>query len=101
MKNLYGAGYNLEIKLKRLDSFLNANSSFENIQHHVKKECRNFVYELFPDGKIEDSFGDRLVCSIPQHNVSSLAQCFESLERGEQDPKYLAFVKLTTKVFVF
>lgn len=48
----------------------------------MKKECRNFVYELFPDAKIEESFGDRIVCSIPQHNVSSLAQSFESLEKG-------------------
>jgi hypothetical protein len=80
LKNLYGAGYNLEIKLKS-NGFLNG-SSLENIQIHVKKECRNFIYELFPDAKVEESFGDRMVCSIPQHNVSSLAQSFESLERG-------------------
>lgn len=80
LKNLYGAGYNLEIKLK--SNYLNG-SSFENVQLHLKKECRNFIYELFPDAKVEESFGDRMVCSIPQNNVSSLAQSFESLERGE------------------
>lgn len=58
-------------------------SSFENIQHHLKKDCQNFVYELFPDAKVEESFGDRIVCSIPQSNVSSLAQSFECLEKGE------------------
>lgn len=87
LKNLYGAGYNLEIKLKQIDGIGNS-SSFENIQLHAKKQCKNFVYELFPDSKVEESFGDRIVCSIPQHNVSSLAQCFESLERGEcSNPK--------------
>lgn len=84
LKNLYGAGYNLEIKLKHIDGFIHSSSSFENIQLHVKKECRNFVYELFPDARIEESFGDRIACSIPQHNVSSLAQCFESLEKGDK-----------------
>lgn len=58
-------------------------SSFENIQVHAKKQCRSFVSELFPDARVEESFGDRIVCSIPQHNVSSLAQSFESLEKGE------------------
>jgi ATP-binding cassette, subfamily A (ABC1), member 5 len=81
LKNRYGAGYNLEIKLKHSDSM--NSSSFENIQHHIKKECRNFVYELFPDAKVEESFGDRIVCSIPQSNVSSLAQSFECLEKGK------------------
>lgn len=82
LKNLYGAGYNLEIKLKQIEGMTNS-SSFENIQLHAKKQCRNFVNELFPDSRVEESFGDRIVCSIPQHNVSSLAQSFESLEKGE------------------
>lgn len=50
----------------------------------MKKDCRNFVYELFPDARVEESFGDRIVCSIPQHNVSSLAQCFDRLEKGKE-----------------
>jgi hypothetical protein len=70
------------VKLKHLDA-LHTSSSFDNIQVQAKKECKNFVYEMFPDAKIEESFGDRIVCSIPQDNVSSLAQCFEKLERGE------------------
>ncbi|KAL7012162.1 hypothetical protein ACKWTF_014662 [Chironomus riparius] len=81
LKNLYGAGYNLEVKLKHLDA-LHTSSSFDNIQVQAKKECKNFVFEMFPNAKIEESFGDRIVCSIPQDNVSSLAQCFEKLEKG-------------------
>lgn len=81
LKNRYGAGYNLEIKLKQVDSKVNA-SNFENMQSEAKKQCQDFVHELFPDSVVEDSFGDRIVSSIPQDNVSSLAQCFESLEKG-------------------
>lgn len=82
LKNQYGAGYNLEIKLKQIEGMTNS-ASFENIQLHAKKQCRNFINELFPDSRVEESFGDRIACSIPQHNVSSLAQSFESLEKGE------------------
>mgnify|MGYP003402416802 FL=1 len=91
LKNLYGAGYNLEIKLKHLDA-LHTSSSFDNIQLQAKKECKSFVFEMFPDAKVEESFGDRIVCSIPQHNVSSLAQCFEKLEKGENSWHFKGFL---------
>lgn len=41
---------------------------------------RQFVRELFPDAKLEESFADRLVFSVPQHGVTSLAHCFARLE---------------------
>lgn len=82
LKNRYGAGYNLEIKLKQVDSSVSA-SNFENIQSYAKQQCQDFVRELFPDSVVEESFGDRIISSIPQHNVNSLAQCFESLEKGK------------------
>lgn len=44
---------------------------------------RQFVVDLFPDACLEESFADRLVYSVPQHAVSSLAECFHRLERGE------------------
>lgn len=46
---------------------------------------RQFVVDLFPDACLEESFADRLVYSVPQHAVSSLAECFHQLERGELD----------------
>lgn len=48
---------------------------------------KNFVNDLFPDACLEESFADRLVYSVPQHAVSSLAQCFYSLEKGEKTVK--------------
>ena len=98
LKNLYGAGYTLEIKLKHYDESWNS-TSLENINLHIPSEInttktshnqidrvqalRNFVVDLFPDACIEEIFADRLVYSVPQHAVSSLAQCFSSLEKGK------------------
>lgn len=56
--------------------------------------------ELFPDARVEESFGDRIVCSIPQHNVSSLAQSFESLEKGEKAFDILSSIYLKV-LFLF
>jgi ATP-binding cassette subfamily A (ABC1) protein 5 len=76
------------MKLKQ--NILHQSASFDNIQAQAKKECKNFVFEMFPDAKVEESFGDRIVWSIPQDNVTSLAQCFEKLEKGE---KFMKFMK--------
>lgn len=113
LKNLYGAGYTLEIKLKHYEESYNNISTVENgdglsaplptvaIQmsssvetaaresqlFHATQDDRvqalkNFVNDLFPDACLEESFADRLVYSVPQHAVSSLAQCFHNLEKG-------------------
>lgn len=120
LKNLYGAGYTLEIKLKHVESVYSEtpvgecapeSSSQEQLQlqdhqqvdqHHataaatsastpVIANCidnrsmalRNFVTDLFPSATLEESFADRLVYSVPQQAVSSLAECFSRLEKGE------------------
>jgi ATP-binding cassette, subfamily A (ABC1), member 5 len=117
LKNLYGAGYTLEIKLKHLAFYSESNnsigaycqtiplkitspitsptttvdilfqqqqqSSFDQIQEERVQTLRNFVADLFPDACLEESFADRLVYSVPQHSVVSLAQCFSKLEKGE------------------
>jgi ATP-binding cassette, subfamily A (ABC1), member 5 len=115
LKNLYGAGYTLEIKLKHLDFYSESNNSisnycqtiplkvtspltpiateiifqqqqqtsFDQIQEERVQTLRNFVTDLFPDACLEESFADRLVYSVPQHSVISLAQCFSKLEKGK------------------
>lgn len=45
---------------------------------------RAFVERQFPDARLEECFADRLVYAVPQQAVSSLAECFAQLERGEQ-----------------
>lgn len=123
MKNLYGAGYTLEVKLKHIDSTsatinqhqkvittMNSTNgvggggggcstsetttnidqqqhfplSFDALNEQEERSTilRLFVSQLFPDACLEESFADRLVYSVPQNAVSSLAQCFSQLERG-------------------
>lgn len=108
LKNLYGAGYTLEIKLKHIESVYSEtpvesqpSSSQEQLQldqssvDHIgpvpvisncidnrSMALRNFVTDLFPSATLEESFADRLVYSVPQQAVSSLAECFSRLEKG-------------------
>lgn len=46
-------------------------------------ELRDFVASLFSDATLQESFADRLVFSVPQQSVPSLANCFLQLEKGE------------------
>lgn len=113
LKNLYGAGYTLEVKLKHIESAQqtqkipsinspnggggggggpsmqpnNETTAAAADPSAMEQEERStilrlFVAELFPDACLEESFADRLVYSVPQNAVSSLAQCFSQLERG-------------------
>ena len=107
MKNLYGAGYTLEIKLKHIEHNYNetpAECQTSNSQEQLQFDqnittptnnyidvrsmaLRNFVTDLFPSAILEESFADRLVYSIPQHAVSSLADCFSRLEKGKKSKR--------------
>lgn len=84
LKNLYGAGYTLEVKLKHIQYL---QTSIESIVEKVERTqaLRLFVSNLFPDAILEESFADRLVYSVPQHAVSSLADCFSKLEKAKQE----------------
>ncbi|EAT44278.1 AAEL004331-PA [Aedes aegypti] len=77
LKNLYGAGYTLEIKLKHIESV--------NCIDNRSMALRNFVTDLFPSATLEESFADRLVYSVPQQAVSSLAECFSRLEKAKTE----------------
>ncbi|XP_053669271.1 cholesterol transporter ABCA5-like [Anopheles marshallii] len=108
LKNLYGAGYTLEIKLKHIENIYSEtpiesqpSSSQEQLQldqstDHIApviSNCidnrsmalRNFVTDLFPSATLEESFADRLVYSVPQQAVSSLAECFSRLEKAKTE----------------
>ncbi|XP_037043268.1 ATP-binding cassette sub-family A member 9-like [Bradysia coprophila] len=99
LKNLYGAGYTLEVKLKHIEylqtetSITSVNgidiqpTSFDNTTEQEERTglLRAFVSDMFPDACLEESFADRLVYSVPQNAVSSLAQCFSKLERAKTE----------------
>ncbi|XP_015126948.1 ATP-binding cassette sub-family A member 5 [Diachasma alloeum] len=77
LKNLYGAGYTLEMKLLGGDSTPTTPSG-DRIA-----TLKEFVAGLFPDVTLEESFADRLVFGVPQHAVQSLADCFMQLEKAK------------------
>lgn len=77
LKNLYGAGYTLEMKLRGGDR---TPTSTQGVKPN---DLREFVGELFSDAVLQESFADRLVYSVPQQSVPSLANCFMQLEKGE------------------
>uniref|UniRef100_A0A0U9HSF2 Putative ABCA protein n=1 Tax=Chrysomela populi TaxID=154003 RepID=A0A0U9HSF2_CHRPP len=77
LKNLYGAGYTLEMKLGGEES----TPTTEGGDRHAR--LREFVFGLFPDAAHLESFADRLVFSVPQHSVPSLADCFSQLEKAK------------------
>ncbi|XP_012225217.1 cholesterol transporter ABCA5-like isoform X2 [Linepithema humile] len=77
LKNLYGAGYTLEMKLLGGDCTPTTPSG-DRIAG-----LKEFVAGLFPDVTLEESFADRLVFAVPQHAVNSLAECFIQLEKAK------------------
>ncbi|XP_014610023.1 PREDICTED: ABC transporter A family member 1-like isoform X1 [Polistes canadensis] len=79
LKNLYGAGYTLEMKLLGGDCTPTTPSSDR------LSALKEFVAGLFPDATVEESFADRLVFAVPQHAVNSLAECFMQLEKAKQE----------------
>ncbi|XP_023723147.1 ATP-binding cassette sub-family A member 5 isoform X3 [Cryptotermes secundus] len=79
LKNLYGAGYTLEMKLRGGDRTPTTPSSDSH------SDLKEFVAGLFPDATLEESFADRLMFSVPQHAVTSLAKCFLQLETAKTE----------------
>ncbi|CAH1111719.1 unnamed protein product [Psylliodes chrysocephalus] len=77
LKNLYGAGYTLEMKLGGGDLTPTSEAGDRN------DELREFISSLFPDAALQESFADRLVFSVPQQSVPSLANCFKQLEKAK------------------
>ncbi|KAI7815451.1 ABC subfamily A member [Rhyzopertha dominica] len=79
LKNLYGAGYTLEMKLRGGDRTPTSTTG------DSPNELRDFVASLFSDATLQESFADRLVFSVPQQSVPSLANCFLQLEKAKSE----------------
>ncbi|XP_065201451.1 uncharacterized protein LOC135832246 isoform X2 [Planococcus citri] len=73
LKNLYGAGYTLEVKINSDDG-----SGTEK-----EEKIKEFVNNVFPLATLEETFTDHLVFSIPQSSVRSLAHCFSTIENAK------------------
>lgn len=82
LKNLYGAGYTLEVKLAGGDRTPTGERA-PTVDRLAG--LRAFVAELFPEAMLQESFADRVVFSVPQQSVPSLANCFSQLERAKTE----------------
>ncbi|XP_049879366.1 cholesterol transporter ABCA5-like isoform X2 [Pectinophora gossypiella] len=63
------------------------------MQHHRNESCGGganaeaaiaLVGQLFPSAVLEENFSERLVFSVPQSSVSSLARCFQQIEDAKE-----------------
>ena len=80
LKNKYGGGYMLEVKLKQRETVAaGSESEWEAVEAEVTSQ--------FADTILSEAFADRRMYSIPQTSVSSLATAFSKLEECES-PKY-------------
>jgi len=69
LKDKFGKGYVLEIKLKSAQQ---------------QSQVNDLVYELFGEIVSRETFGSRYVFNIPQANIKSLSQVFRTLEDGKK-----------------
>ena len=72
LKNKYGGGYMLEVKLRNND-----------VVDNKWDELETEINSSFPDYELSESFADRRMYSIPQASVNSLANAFRDLERSK------------------
>lgn len=77
MKNKFGSGYILEVKLKAGI----AHETQDSVEQRMNK-LEEYVFSMFPDAVIVERFGLRAQYKIPRNNVKSLAHVFSSLEEG-------------------
>ena len=85
LKNRYGSGYLLELKLKSLNSETRgsaAETDVEASRTERKEALKMFIQSLFSSAFIQESFEDRMIFGIAQDNISSLAETFKALEEG-------------------
>ncbi|XP_076036935.1 ABC transporter A family member 11-like [Oratosquilla oratoria] len=82
LKNKYGGGYKLEIKVKGVSTETNGETSEDK-----KKEVHQLIKDIFYDAEIDEEFGDRIIYKISQHNMKSLGKCFAVMEKGKSESK--------------
>ncbi|MPC24949.1 ATP-binding cassette sub-family A member 5 [Portunus trituberculatus] len=92
LKNKYGRGYTLEVKVKPNRapmSISNASSPSHIISaelgNSIIREVQQKVMETFPNAVLDEQFDERLIYKVPQTDVMSLALIFEMLEKTKSD----------------
>ncbi|XP_071532999.1 cholesterol transporter ABCA5-like [Panulirus ornatus] len=91
LKNKYGGGYNLEIKVKNLKSpfvvtDVNSSSLLSSEEpSNAIEQLQDLVKETFPNAVLDEQFEERIIYKVPQRDVTSLAGCFGMLEKAKTE----------------
>lgn len=94
LKNRYGSGYLLELKLKSLGSETSGSASLADVdssRSERKENLTTFINSLFTSAHVQESFEDRIIFGIAQDNISSLSETFQALEEGNHNLCFLRF----------
>ncbi|XP_035696779.1 ATP-binding cassette sub-family A member 5-like [Branchiostoma floridae] len=77
LKNKYGSGYILEVKVKEQSEDINndLDASLDRLD--------SFVHDLFPDAAEAEVISNHVTYNIPKEDVRSLARVFTALEEGK------------------
>lgn len=73
LKNKYGAGYTLDIKMQRQEGAWEKNLG----------DLKQYVKRVFPTASLREGFQDRLTYDIPQAGVTSLANVFVAMDEAK------------------
>ena len=75
LKNKYGSGYLLEVKLSTRD---NQSTSLEDRLAGIHQ----YIVEKFPGATVMEQFSERVQYKVPKSSVTSLSRAFTVLEEG-------------------
>lgn len=71
LKNLYGGGYTLELKMET--------------ESAKKSVVIKYLKKQFPSATLEQSFSNRLIYRMPQWSIKSVAKCFQKLQAAKME----------------
>eukprot|EP00058_Branchiostoma_floridae_P016823 XP_002602311.1 hypothetical protein BRAFLDRAFT_127318 [Branchiostoma floridae] len=87
LKNKYGSGYILEVKVKEQSEDINNDLDARWVQRNLVSRSLDrldsFVHDLFPDAAEAEVISNHVTYNIPKEDVRSLARVFTALEEGK------------------
>ncbi len=73
LKNKYGSGYTLEVKLA---------PTSQNTGQSSQDKLNAYINSVIPGVRAVEIFGDRITYSVPTDNMAALSEIFMKLEQG-------------------
>jgi hypothetical protein len=74
LKNKYGSGYTLEVKLA---------PATQNTGESRHEKLNTYINSVVPGVQAVEVFGDRITYAVPTDNKTALSEIFMKLEQGQ------------------